>query len=86
MMHSMWEALPLFPLSPAAAMEELSEPNLEYVETNLLCCFAESKRANLESDSEQDAERTSLHGVTPHAETASDHMEKITTSTKRSTL
>jgi hypothetical protein len=34
-MHSMWEDLPLFPPSPAAAMEEsiLFEPNLEYVET-----------------------------------------------------
>jgi hypothetical protein len=39
MMHSMWEDLPLFPPSPAAAMEEsiLFEPNLKYVETfNLL--------------------------------------------------
>jgi hypothetical protein len=35
MIHSMWEDLPLFPPSPAAAMEEsiLFESNLEYVET-----------------------------------------------------
>lgn len=35
MMHSIWEDLPLFPPSPAAAMEELLlfEPNLKYVKT-----------------------------------------------------
>jgi hypothetical protein len=35
MIRCMWEDLPLFPPSPAAAMEELIlfEPNLEYVET-----------------------------------------------------
>ncbi|KAH8650255.1 hypothetical protein BGZ60DRAFT_569572 [Tricladium varicosporioides] len=71
MMHSMWEDLPLFPPSPAGAIEEsiLFEPNFE---------------TNLNSDSKQDAERASLHGVT--ADTTSDYMEKITASTKRNTL
>ncbi|PVH69407.1 hypothetical protein DL98DRAFT_522208 [Cadophora sp. DSE1049] len=73
MVHSTWEDLLLFSPSPAAAMEEsvLLEPNLG---------------ANLESDSEQDAERTSLHGVTPHAGTTSEHIEKLTANTKRCTL
>ncbi|PVH67457.1 hypothetical protein DL98DRAFT_475656 [Cadophora sp. DSE1049] len=73
MVHSMWEDLLLLPPSPAVAIEEsiLLEPNLE---------------ANLESDSEQDAERTCLHEVTPHAGTSSEHMEKLTASTKRCTF
>ncbi|KAH8650344.1 hypothetical protein BGZ60DRAFT_437108 [Tricladium varicosporioides] len=76
-MYSMWEDLLLFPPSPAAAMKEsiLFESNLD--------CFAESKKVNLKSDSEQDTERTSLHDVTPYADTPRDYIKKTTANTKR---
>lgn len=48
------------------------EPNIEYVQTlinkDIYNYFGESKRTNLQSDSDQDTEKTSPDGANPNAD------------------
>ena len=69
--HSSWDDLLVYPLSPVVAIEKplLFEPNLKYVEALvpkiIYIWFTKSKRANLESDSDQDTTSDNIEKSLP---------------------